>query len=112
MKLTVLSPKEGAGGENVNEDAMVLRLDYGAFGGLFTGDIGEKTEKILLEDNQLSDVDLLKVGHHGSRYSSSRAFLEKIRPELAIISCSEKNVYGHPSEETVERLELVGCRVE
>ena len=57
-------------------------------------------------------MDCLKVGHHGSRYSTTEAFLEKIKPELAIISCSSTNTYGHPSPETVERLEAAGSQVE
>ena len=112
LTLTVLSPKQGASGENVNEDAMVLRLDYLDFCGLFTGDIGEETEKLLIQENMLADVDFLKVGHHGSRYSSSQPFLDTIRPQVAVISCSETNIYGHPSPETIERLEVSGCQVE
>ena len=60
----------------------------------------------------LEDVDCLKVGHHGSRYSTTEAFLEKIKPEVAIISCSSANTYGHPSPETVERLKEAGSQVE
>ena len=89
---------------------MVVELTYGGFEGLFTGDIGTETEKKLLPE--LEDVDFLKVGHHGSRYSTTEAFLEKIKPELAIISCSSTNTYGHPSPETVERLEAAGSQVE
>lgn len=112
LKLTVLSPKQGASGENVNEDAMVFRLEYKDFNGLFTGDIGAETEEKLLEENMLTDMDFLKVGHHGSRYSSSQPFLDTIRPQVAVISCSETNTYGHPSPETIERLEACGCQVE
>ena len=97
-------------GENVNEDAVVFLFSYKDFHGLFTGDIGEETEKKLLP--VLSDVDFLKVGHHGSGYSSSQAFLDKIKPEVSIISCSKSNTYGHPSPETIKRLEKSGSRVE
>ena len=79
---------------------------------LFTGDIGADTEKKLLAAGGLEDVDCLKVGHHGSRYSTTEAFLEKIKPEVAIISCSLTNTYGHPSPETVERLKAAGSQVE
>ena len=59
----------------------------------------------------LRDVDFLKVAHHGSRYSTEETFLQKTKPEIAIISCSSTNRYGHPSAETVERLEKSGCRI-
>ena len=85
----VLSPAEGALGNDVNEDAVVLQVRYKEFQGLFTGDIGAETEKKLL--NELEDVDFLKVAHHGSRYSSCEEFLEKISPEIAVISCSATN---------------------
>lgn len=109
MKLCFLAPEEGAKGEDVNEDGMVIQLEYAGFSGLFTGDIGEKTEKDLLP--YLKDVDFLKVGHHGSKYSTCSAFLEKIKPENGVISCSETNTYGHPSPETIQRLQECGCEV-
>ena len=109
-KISVLSPKAGASGENVNEDAVVFLLSYKNFRGLFTGDVGEETEKKLLRI--LQDVDFMKVGHHGSGYSSSQAFLDEIKPEVSLISCSESNTYGHPSPEAVKRLESAGSRVE
>lgn len=105
-----LAPSEAASGDDVNEDGMVLEIRYGKFRGLLTGDIGEKTEKNLLP--VLEDVDFLKVGHHGSRYSTCQEFLDKIKPETAFISCSRTNTYGHPSQETIERLEDVGAQVE
>ncbi len=108
--ISVLSPQKDATGEDVNEDAIVFLLEYKEFQGLFTGDVGEKTEKEILSN--LRDIDFLKVGHHGSRYSSSMLFLEKILPEVSVISCSDSNRYGHPSKETVERLERVGSQVE
>ena len=98
---------------NTEEDVykrQVFLFSYKDFHGLFTGDIGEETEKKLLP--VLSDVDFLKVGHHGSGYSSSQAFLDKIKPEVSIISCSKSNTYGHPSPETIKRLEKSGSRVE
>lgn len=111
LSLEVLSPSKGSSGQDVNEDCMVLEVRYGEFLGLFTGDMGEETEKELLKENVLQDVDFLKVGHHGSRYSTCQEFLEKIKPEYSVISCSENNTYGHPSLETVERLENAGSQV-
>ena len=105
----VLAPQEGASGENVNEDAMVLQVEYNNFQGLFTGDIGMETEEKLLDD--LGKVDFLKTAHHGSRYSSGEKFLEKISPAAAVISCSATNRYGHPAKETLERLADAGTSV-
>ena len=104
-----LSPEKGATGTDTNEEGMVVELEYGGFKGLFVGDIGAETEKKLLPD--LEDVDFLKVGHHGSRYSSCQEFLDVVRPEMAVISCSATNRYGHPSKETVERLENAGANI-
>ncbi len=111
LQIQVLWPQDGASGADVNEEAMVLQIQKGDFKGLFTGDIGMETEEKLLQKGYLEDVDLLKVGHHGSRYSTGEEFLEKIKPELAVISCSATNTYGHPSEETIERLISAGAKV-
>lgn len=108
--LEILSPETGAKGTDVNEEGIVMELRYGKFRGLFTGDIGVETEKKLLP--KLDDVNFLKVGHHGSRYSTCQEFLDKIKPELAVISCSESNTYGHPSPETTARLEENGIQTE
>lgn len=97
-------------GADVNGDGMVFEICYGDFRGLFTGDIGEETEKALLP--YLEDVDFLKVAHHGSRYSTGEEFLKKVLPEVGVISSSLNNHYGHPSPETIKRLEEAGCRVE
>ncbi|MBQ7370608.1 MAG: DNA internalization-related competence protein ComEC/Rec2 [Blautia sp.] len=110
LSIRVLAPEIGASGEDTNESAQVLELDYGDFRSLFTGDIGMGTEEKLLP--QFSDIDFLKVAHHGSKYSTGEAFLEATKPELAVISCSAANLYGHPSPETVDRLEAAGAQVE
>ena len=108
----ILWPESTARGKDVNEEAMVLELTYGDFRMLFTGDIGADTEKKLLSAGCLNDIDCLKVGHHGSGYSSSEEFLKKVKPELSIISCSSTNTYGHPSPETVKRLKDCGSQIE
>ena len=68
-------PAVSASGADVNEDGMVIKVKYEEFLGLLTGDIGEETEKKLLELGMLEDVDFLKVGHHGSHYSTCNSFL-------------------------------------
>lgn len=110
LSIRVLAPFLGATGEDGNNDSEVLYLRYGEFDGLFTGDIGTSTEEALLP--VWPDVDFLKAAHHGSRYATGDAFLERAKPELAVVSCSEKNRYGHPANETVRRLKAHGVQVE
>ena len=104
----VLQPDVGQG-EDVNEDSQVLLLKAGEFQTLFTGDIGTKAEARIA--GMLEDIDFLKVAHHGSRYSTGEAFLKKTKPEIAVISCSSTNRYGHPGAETVKRLQQENCRI-
>lgn len=111
VELRVLAPGEEARGENVNEEGMVLEMVYGSFKGIFTGDIGIEAEEKLLEEKVLEDVSYLKVGHHGSGYSTGEVFLQTILPEFAVISVSETNTYGHPSGETMQRLQKAGAKV-
>ena len=101
--VTVLSPKQNAEHIDSNEDALVALIEVDNRFFFFPGDIGENTEKKIL--HELQDVDVLKVAHHGSRYSTGMDLLERIRPELAVISCGRDNRYGHPHEETVSRIE-------
>ena len=111
LTLRILSPYAGTRVTDVNDDGTVLLAEYGSFKGLFPGDISSATENMLLQDGLLCDIDYLKVPHHGSRYSSSAGFLEALSPEIAVISCSETNTYGHPAPEAVERLRNAGCSV-
>ena len=95
--------------KDLNNSSIVLKMTYGKHNYLFTGDATEKVEKIILNKNIKSDV--LKVGHHGSSYSSSQEFLNKVQPKYAIISCAKKNSYNHPSEDTLFRLNKVNAKV-
>jgi len=97
---------------DVNELSVVLRMKYGKFVGLLTGDLGTREEQAMLRTGVLTDVVLLKVGHHGSKYSSALEFLRVIKPDLAVISAGKNNSFGHPTEETLARLESVGARIE
>mgnify|MGYP000596409589 FL=1 len=110
VQIEILAPENGADGSDTNEDGMVMEVHFGKFRGLFTGDIGAETEEKLL--NSMEDVDFLKVAHHGSKYSTCQKFLDVVRPEIAVISCSAKNTYGHPSADTIKRLEDGGAQVE
>jgi len=93
-------------GKNLNDTSLVLQLSFGKLDVLLTGDISSQIEKLL----ELSEVEILKVGHHGSRYSTSEEFLVKIKPKLAII-CTGKNHFGHPHPDVLERLENSLIRV-
>lgn len=89
--------------KNLNDTSIVLKVKHGTNTFLFMGDASTKIEKNLLNKDIKSDV--LKVGHHGSRYSTSLEFLKKASPEYAVISVGENNTYKHPHEEILKRLE-------
>ncbi len=108
LEFKVLWPREGYEGET-NERGIVLELSYGRFNALFMADISEKQEEEML--GELEDIEVLKVAHHGSKYSSSEEFLKSVRPELAIIEVGKDNRYGHPTREVLDRLGVLGIRV-
>ena len=78
---------------------------------LITGDLSAKAERQLLEDYDLPDLEVLIVGHHGSKYSTCAELLEATAPDVAIISVGAENGYGHPTQEVLQRLEAAGCAV-
>lgn len=92
----------GTGEKDLNEASIILRMIFGNKAYLFTGDTTEEVEETILNSN--IDIDVLKVAHHGSKYSSSEGFLNIATPEYAIISAGEGNSYGHPEPETLTRL--------
>ncbi len=94
--------------KKLNDTSIVSLLEFNDFQALFSGDISANAEKVLA--NILPDVNLLKVPHHGSKYSSSEKFLAALSPEYAIIEVG-KNSYGHPTKETLSRLENIGTQV-
>ena len=96
--------------ESVNEHSVVMLGRYGRFEFLLTGDIGVREEEVLRLTNKLEEVEVLKVGHHGSKTSSDEKFLQLVKPELAVISVGE-NRFGHPNEEVLERLTAAGARI-
>ena len=96
----------GVGGNNVNDSSIVGKLMFKNFSIMFTGDATSKTEIRLLSDGYDLKSDVLKVGHHGSKYSSSIAFLNAVLPEAAIIEVGAKNRYGHPSPAALSRLKM------
>lgn len=106
-KIECLHPSSDFQSDDDNEASMVLLLYIEDFKFLFTGDAEAGAEAAMLE--RLPDIHLLKVGHHGSKYSSSAKFLEKVKPETAVISCGKDNRYGHPHDQVLERLKNIGC---
>ena len=97
--------------EDENGKSMILLYQTKYISGIFTGDAGEAEENWLLEKRWLRKVDFLKVGHHGSKYSSTEKFLKALSPELALISCGENNRYGHPHQETINRLKEASAEI-
>ncbi len=101
-------------GNESNANSIVVRLDYGDFSMLLTGDAEEQTEERLVQKETNLAVTALKVGHHGSRYATSENFLKRVfrpddaQPKVAIISMSEFNRYGHPNQDVLNRLKAAG----
>lgn len=87
---------------DINDSSIILKMTYGSNSFLFTGDATSNVEKIILNEDIESDV--LKVAHHGSDYSSTDEFLDKVSPGYAVISVGENNSYNHPSNSTLDKL--------
>lgn len=99
----------GSDKNDLNDTSIVLKMTYQDTSYLFTGDATGKVEKGILEKNLKSDV--LKVGHHGSQYSSTAQFLKKVEPKYAIIQVGEGNSYEHPRQVTLDKLEKIGTKI-
>lgn len=116
LTLATLWPKEGVLGAatsetNLNDLSLVLRLSYGNFDALLTGDAGASVlEELALSPSLAGEWEVLKIPHHGSKTSLLTSFLEKISPQLAVISVG-KNSYGHPAKETLRMLKDLGIKI-
>lgn len=108
IRIEILNPIPSTTGEN--ERSIVLHITCGTFSMLIMGDAGHEAEARMLEEGLFSDVDVLRVGHHGSSGATSRAMLAITRPEISVISVGY-NQYGHPSDEALERLSDAGSDV-
>ena len=109
--LKIIYPEESLEGQTVknpNNSSVVMMLDYKETEILLVGDIEAKVEKELLDDD--IDADILKVGHHGSKTSTTANFLERISPQVAFVEVGSKNKFGHPSPEVIQRLENSGIK--
>lgn len=91
-------------GEDANENSIITLFEVYGLRVLFMGDAGKATETVLLKEYPKLEIDVLKVGHHGSKTASSSLFLHQLRPSLGLISCGRHNFYGHPHRETLDNL--------
>ena len=101
-KIHFLNDKD-YGNENDNSAVIYTELNKHKF--LFMGDAGIEVEKDLIEKYILQDIDVLKVGHHGSKTSSSKVFIDKLKPKYSVISVGKNNRYGHPNDNVLNNLE-------
>jgi len=109
LAFNVLHPLNLSG--TTNNNSVVLSLSYGQVDFLFTGDAEQEAEASMLAEGIVSDMEVLKVGHHGSRTASSIQFLQVAKPEYAIYMAGEGNSYGHPHQETICALTEVGAEI-
>ncbi|WP_238917649.1 ComEC/Rec2 family competence protein [Clostridium sp. YIM B02555] len=108
--LTFLAPNNNKY-ENLNNYSIVCKLKYGNTSFIFMGDAEEISEGEILQKQLDIKADVIKVGHHGSRSSSTKAFLEKVNPKYAVISCEKGNDYGHPHKVTIDKLNAKNINV-
>lgn len=102
-QLTILGPV--AEYDDLNDCSVVCRLDFGETSFLFNGDMEADAEADLLASGAYLNADVTSMGHHGSRTSSSEAYLDQVDPQYAFLSCGKGNKYKHPHEETLEKLD-------
>lgn len=108
----ILNPPRGFCYPDINDNSLVIKLDYKAFAVLLTADIGSVTERDLIAryGGELR-AQILKVGHHGSKTSTCALFLETVGPEVAAVSCGRNNSFGHPHPEVIKRLKRKKIRI-
>ena len=102
---------EHAYSQERNDQSLVMKIDFPSFSVLMTGDISLEVEKELVERYQKLDIDILKVSHHGSRTATSPILFQMIQPNVAMIGVKKKNMYRHPSQEVIQRLNRKGIHI-
>lgn len=111
LNLQFLAPVKEYG-NNLNEWSAVLKVTHGSKSFLFTGDAESKSENDMVETHGSNlKSDILKAGHHGSKTSSSQPFLDAVKPSIAVISAGSGNRYGHPTQETLAKLNTMSVKV-
>jgi competence protein ComEC len=104
VQVDVLNPVADAREASTNEGSIVLRIEYGSFSALLTGDLEKSAERQLAGSPASLKSQLLKVAHHGSRWATSELLLSRVRPRWAAISVGRGNPFGHPAPEVVNRI--------
>jgi competence protein ComEC len=110
MKFTSLQPS-AEDGLVKNAGSLVLELEYKNFSMLFTGDVENEGEELLIKNLDKNAYDVLKVSHHGSKNATKEAFLEVAKPKIALVSAGVDNIYQHPHPDVLKRLKNIGCTV-
>jgi competence protein ComEC len=108
LTFSILNPPKPSN-MDTNNNSIVLSLSYGEIDFLFTGDAEEPAESSML--SLLSDIEVLKVGHHGSKTASSPDFLNATQPEIAVYMAGAGNSYGHPHQEIIDALNYMGAQI-
>ncbi len=107
-QITIFAPRQAS---NSNDSGMAVLFQRGKYDTLITGDLGSGRERELAAEKELPDCEVLVVGHHGSKSSTSEELLSAITPEAAMISSGRNNRYGHPNGEVLSRLTEFGCHI-
>lgn len=114
MKIQILWPKTEQIGENIlNNNSIVAKLNYKNFSMLFTGDIEEVAERQILKEYSGTNIlksTVLKVAHHGSKTSSIQQFIEVVNPKIALIGVGKNNLFGHPNNDVLKRINDLRCK--
>lgn len=118
ININCLHPTKDYTYTDENNYSLVLGVDLDNVKYMFTGDIGDEGENYIIERKRENgdeltfyDIDVLKVAHHGSKYSTDMEFIDIVKPEISIISCGVNNRYGHPHAETIDRLKNTGSDI-
>ncbi|RIL92767.1 MBL fold metallo-hydrolase, partial [Staphylococcus equorum] len=96
---------------DLNEQSIITLIEYDKFKILLMGDASKNNEQLLLNKYHLENIDILKVGHHGSKTSSSASFIDTLQPKISLISVGRNNRYKLPNKEIVERLKSINSQV-
>jgi len=110
LVLTFLAPNSSKY-DDLNNYSIVIKLEYGKTSFIFMGDAEGVSENEILAKQLDIQADVLKVGHHGSHSSTTQAFIDKVNPKYAVISCEKGNDYGHPHKETIDNLNNKNIKV-
>ncbi len=114
VRLDILYPEEKLQHTDINNNSIVVKLSYNNFSMLFTGDIEEEAEKKIIEkyrDTNKLKSTIIKIAHHGSKTSSSDEFIRMVKPQIALIGVGKNNLFGHPSNQVIDRLNNSKTRI-